>query len=96
MVAEYDDIVPGAADRFIQLMEKEQTIRSNESHSLIMNDRLKIIGSISISLGMIVAAVYCGLNGQPVLAGVIATSGAIAGIARQFFATRMARESAAK
>lgn len=91
MVAEYDDIVPGAADRFIRLMENEQSIRARESSALILNDRLKILGSIGISLTMIVAGAYCGLNGQPVLGLGIATSGAIAGIARQFFLTRVSK-----
>jgi uncharacterized membrane protein len=91
VVEHLESIVSGAGNRLICLVENEQSIRARESRALIMNDRIKILGSISISLLMILAGVFCGLSGQPVLGGVIATSGAIAGIARQFFAARDAK-----
>ena len=78
--AGYESVVPGAADRILKMAETEQNVRKRDNRHMLNNETLKIIGSIVISGGLIVAGVYCGVIGQPWLGGVLGTSGVIAGI----------------
>ena len=72
--------MPVAADRILALSENEQNIRKCENNRFLINDRIKVIGSIVVSLCLIGAGVYCGVIGQPWLGVALGTSGAVAGI----------------
>lgn len=84
----YDRILPGAADRILKLAENEQSIRRGANRGLIINDGARIWGSIFVSLALIASAVYCAFIGQPELAGVLGTTGAVGGIVRAFLNRR--------
>lgn len=79
-MAQYNDTLPGLADRIMKLAENEQGIRRRDNGWVLTNDTLRVLGSILVSLGLIAAGVYCGVIGQPWLGGVLGTSGAVAGI----------------
>ena len=58
----------------------EQAIRKSENNYLLLSERIKVLGSIIVSLCLIGAGVYCGIIGQPWLGVALGTSGAVAGI----------------
>lgn len=76
----YERILPGAANRVFTMAENEQGIRRQENSKVLHNDRIKIIGSVGVSMAMIAAGVYCGTIDQPALGIAIGTSGAVLGI----------------
>lgn len=78
--ARYEEVLPGAADRIMSLAENEQAIRKSENNYLLLSERIKVLGSIIVSLCLIGAGVYCGIIGQPWLGVALGTSGAVAGI----------------
>ncbi|MCA3442503.1 MAG: DUF2335 domain-containing protein [Rhodobacter sp.] len=81
MMAQYNEALPGLADRIMKLAEQEQGIRRRDNGWILSNDTLRVVGSILVSLGLIAAGVYCGVIGEPWLGGVLGTSGAVAGVA---------------
>ncbi|MCA3437006.1 MAG: DUF2335 domain-containing protein, partial [Rhodobacter sp.] len=81
MMAQYNETLPGLADRIMKLAEQEQGIRRRDNGWILSNDTLRVVGSILVSLGLIAAGVYCGVIGEPWLGGVLGTSGAVAGVA---------------
>jgi uncharacterized membrane protein len=81
MMQQYNDTLPGLADRIMKMAENEQGLRRRDNGWILSNDTVRVVGSIAVSLALIVAGVYCGVIGQPWLGGVLGTSGAIAGIA---------------
>lgn len=85
MFREYNQELPGSADRLLQMVEKEQTIRSRNNRHILVNDSFRVGGSIIVSLALIGAGVYCGVIGQPWLGGVLGTSGAISGIIKAYW-----------
>lgn len=84
MFRDYNKELPGSADRLLQMVEKEQNIRSRDNQHILLNDSLRVGGSTLVSLALIGAGVYCGIIGQPWLGGVLGTSGAIGGIIRAY------------
>lgn len=78
----YEDVLPGLADRIVTMAETEQRLRDRDNFLILHNDRIRIVGSLVVSLALVGAGVYCGLIGEPWLGGVLGTSGAVAGILR--------------
>lgn len=66
------------------MAETEQKIRRADNSKILLNDTLKISGAIIVSLGMIGAAVFCAAIGQPVLAGILGTTGVVGATVREF------------
>ena len=82
MFDQYDQVLPGAADRIMKLAENEQGIRKRDNGWLLLNDTLRVLGSVVISFALIAAGVYCGIIGQPQLGMVLGASGAVTGVVR--------------
>ena len=82
MFEHYEQVLPGAANRIIAMAEKEQTLRQRDTGWMLTNDTIRVIASLLVSLLLIAAAVYLGLNGQPWLGGVLGTSGVFAALMR--------------
>ena len=76
----YEEILPGSADRVVQLAENEQQARQRDNRHILGNDSFRIAGSVVVSLALIAAGVFCGYIDQPWLGGVLGTSGTFAGI----------------
>ena len=93
MMRQYEEAMPGMADRIMKLAENEQSIRKRDSAWIMSNDTLRVAGSIVVSLALIGAGVYCGVIGQPWLGGVLGTSGAVAGIASRLLARSESQRS---
>ncbi|EAQ4377968.1 DUF2335 domain-containing protein [Salmonella enterica] len=71
MLKEYNDVIPGLANRLIELTEKEQSHRhSIESDNVKISKRGQIM-SFFVVLIIIFAAILFGLNGNTVLAGIL-------------------------
>ena len=76
-VREYDDIIPGGAERILVMAEKEQSHR-HENESLISKETMKLRGkgqnfALFISLAVLATAIYFGSIGQGTIAAVIVT-----------------------
>ncbi|WP_114349661.1 DUF2335 domain-containing protein [Paracoccus lutimaris] len=80
----YEDVLPGLANRLVNLAEKEQGIRGRDTAHFNWNVTLKVLASVVVSLAMVLGGVYCAAIGQPEVGGVIATSGVIAGVVQSF------------
>ena len=76
-LAEYDEILPGAADRIITMTERQSAHRQElETFAIHAEDRRSWGGLIvggTVALAFLVGAVVLGLKGQPVLAGILGT-----------------------
>ncbi|EFP0252342.1 DUF2335 domain-containing protein [Salmonella enterica] len=71
MLKEYNDVIPGLANRLVELTEKEQSHRHNiESDNVEISRRGQIM-SFVVVLIIIFAAILFGLNGNTVLAGIL-------------------------
>jgi len=84
MLREYDEVLPGMADRIMSMAENEQGIRSRDNRWLIFNDLARILGSIVVSLGLVAGAIYCAFIDQPAVAIALAASGLIPQIIKYF------------
>lgn len=84
MFAQYEEALPGAADRIMKLAENEQEIRRRDNGWILLNDSFRVGGSIIVSLALIGAGVYCGVIDQPELGGALGVSGAVTGVVRYF------------
>jgi uncharacterized membrane protein len=84
MLREYEDILPGTADRIMGMAENEQKIRSRDNKAVIRNDSYRVLGSVGVSVGLVVGAVFCAWIEQPEVAVALAASGAIPQIIRYF------------
>ncbi|HAG0017976.1 TPA: DUF2335 domain-containing protein [Salmonella enterica] len=71
MLKEYDDIIPGLANRLVELTEKEQAHRHRtESDSIKIATRGQVM-AFCVVLIVIVTAILFGLHGNTVLAGIL-------------------------
>jgi uncharacterized membrane protein len=84
MLAQYDDVLPGMADRLLKIVEKEQDIRASGQRHYLFNDSGRVLGSILVSVFLVGGAIYCGVIGQPELGIALAASGAAPQIIRSF------------
>jgi uncharacterized membrane protein len=84
MLADYESILPGTADRVLSMAEKEQEIRSRDNKSIIFNDTLRILGSIFVSVGLVAGAIGCAYLGFPNVAIALAATGAVPQVIRFF------------
>lgn len=77
----YDRVLPGGAERIMQLTEREQTHRHKQEGRLITGEyATRILGQVGalLALAMLVGLVgFCAYIGQPVAAAVITAIGAI-------------------
>lgn len=78
-------VMPDAGERIFVMAEREQAMRASDNTKTLHNDRIKIVGSIFVSFGLIAAGVYCGMIGQPWLGAMLGGSGAISGIVRSIW-----------
>lgn len=76
----YENILPGLANRLVVLAENEQKIRGGDVRHFRWNETFKIGASTVVSLAMIGGGVYCTSIGFPLAGTAIATSGVAAGI----------------
>lgn len=81
---QYNDILPGLADRLVTMAEKEQSIRAGETRHFSWNVTLKVFASVIVSLAMVLGGVYCAIIGEPTVGGIIATSGVISGVVQSY------------
>tara|TARA_R110000868_G_scaffold113679_2_gene304915 strand:- start:1502 stop:2053 length:552 start_codon:yes stop_codon:yes gene_type:complete len=70
----YEDVCKGAADRILAMAEKEQRNRHSSGAKYLHNDRLKVSGSIIVSIALIGAATYSATIGYPLLAALFGVS----------------------
>ena len=84
MLREYENILPGMANRIMSMAEKEQAIRSRDNWWLVFNDFSRISGSVIVSLGLVAGAIYCAIINQPAVAIALAASGLIPQIIKFF------------
>ena len=84
MLRNYNEALPGLADRIVSMVEKEQSIRGRDNFFVLLNDSFRIFGSILVSLGLVGGAVYCAIIGQVELGIALAASGAVPQIVRYF------------
>ena len=86
LLKQFDDVVPGAAERIIKMAEEQEKHRQQLESLVIKNDTLKsLLGTI---FGFIIAAggfgggLYAAFTGQPFFGGSvsIATLGSVVGV----------------
>lgn len=87
MLARYDAVVPGAADRIIKMAENQSAHRI-EIEKTVINTRsrdslLGIVSGLLIGLCSLAASVYAIVNGHSVAGGLMGTTG-IAGLVSVF------------
>lgn len=88
MLQQYEEVLPGMADRIMSMAEREQRIRGRDNGWLVFNDLSRIIGSVVVSLGLVGGAIYCAILDQPAVAIAMAASGLIPQIVRFFNGSR--------
>ena len=72
---EYNQIVPGAALRILEMAEKEQEIRATDTRAFRANERVIIFGAILFGVLLLIVAggaVYMGYTGVAIIFGIIA------------------------
>lgn len=84
MLAEYEKVLPGMADRILGMAENEQGIRGRDNKILLLNDTFRVFGSIFVSISLVVGAVFSGFIGEPTLGIALAGSAVIGQIVKQF------------
>jgi len=77
ILKEYEQILPGIAERMVTIAESEQGIRSKDNTGLRKNDLIFILGSTVISFCLIAAIVFCAYIGQVWVSVVLGLSGLI-------------------
>ena len=75
MLADYEKVLPGAADRIISLAENEQQLRGRDDEQKIRRDHIMIWGSVIVSIAMIVGIVLCAYFGQPFVGSILVVIG---------------------
>ena len=83
MLREYEAILPGCANRFLQLNEKEQLARHTENTKIIHNDRYRIGGAIFVSGALIAASAFAVALGQPQVAIPLGLAGILSPFVKQ-------------
>lgn len=80
-LAEYDRVLPGAAERIFQLAEREQAHRHVQEAKMVRHEYAgRYVGQAGALTALVVgfgAVVYCASIGQPITAAVIGAVGAI-------------------
>ena len=84
MFTKYDQALPGAADRILQMAETEQGIRKRDNGWILFNDGARVWGSILVSLALVGAAMFCAYVNQPWLGAALGGSGVIGVVVRAF------------
>ena len=79
----YGEVLPNAPERILRMAEREQDMRHEGYRASISNDRLRINGSITVSLALIIAAVLVALIGYPWVSLPLGLSGIVAIIIRR-------------
>ncbi len=82
MLMQYEQILPGMADRLVTIAENEQDQRHQIDNEIVNIEKNKVHGSIFISFVMVLAGGYCGYLGEPWLGAALGTTGPLAGVAR--------------
>ncbi len=101
LLAGYDQIVPGAAERIISLAENETSHRHMMEQKALDAEiaglkseagdtRIGQVFGLIIGLTTVIAGTYAATNGAPITGGVIGTSG-VAGLVSAFIVGRKGR-----
>lgn len=82
---EYDTILPGSAERIVTMAEKAQSHNQDMEATIVrasifQSNATMILGFVAL-VALIGLAVYAGMNGNNVLAGLLLASGAFGGAA---------------
>ena len=94
-LAEYDEVVPGAAERIIAMAERQAAHRQKlEEFAIHAEDRRSwgglIVGGI-VAMGFMVGSVILGLNGQPWQGGILGSTTLASIVGTFVFGTRSRR-----
>lgn len=84
ILAQYEECLPGAADRIMTMTENEQKFRHNKNLREERNERLKILLSFVVVAAYICAAVISIINDEPWLGGIILIGGVITALIKYY------------
>jgi len=84
MVKGYEEIVPGSADRFLSMAEREQDRHHQREMAIIKNDTKRIRSSTLIFFAIAGVAVFALWAGHPVAASIIITMEGLPRLIRGF------------
>jgi uncharacterized membrane protein len=82
MLAGYERVLKGSANRLLVCMEKEQEGRLTDNRKRVHTDRIRVFGAIAVALGLIGAAMYATYLDRPEIAIPLGLAGTITGIVR--------------
>lgn len=82
LLKEYEEVLPGCAERVVQMAEREQSARHTDNRKLVHNDRLRAVFAFLVSLALIAAAVFATYLGAPEIAIPLGLAGTLTGIVR--------------
>jgi len=95
--AEYNKILPGAADRIVGMAEKEQQVRADNQKTILANDTRRIKGATALAIflggALFTVAGIVAWKGDPLIAAPVAVAGVLVSILREL---RLWRESRTK
>lgn len=83
---QYDDTLPGAAERLLALLEKEQQTRAAGQAGVIANEKRRINVAAILGVGLLGIIGLAVWLGNPVAAVALGAIGAVAGLGRQLLA----------
>lgn len=87
MYRAYEDVLPGSADRILRMAEQEQMLRRRDNGWILLNDSLRVSGSVLVSLGLIGAAVAATYFGNTPVAVSLGISGIVGALFRELIKT---------
>jgi uncharacterized membrane protein len=82
LLKEYEEALPGCAERLVQMAEREQGSRHVDNRKLVHNDRMRVVFAFLISLALIAAATLAIFFNQPEIAIPLGLAGTLTGIVR--------------
>ena len=65
---EYDQVLPGSAERILSMAEKEQQIRESDTNHFFRNQRWHIISAGFVALGLVVVSGIAAWHGNVAIA----------------------------
>lgn len=82
MLAAYEEILPGSANRIMTCMEKEQDGRITNNRKRVHTERLRVIGAIIVALSLIAVAAYAAYLDRPEIAIPLGLAGTLTGVVK--------------
>lgn len=100
MLASYNEILPGAADRILKMAEDQSKHRQDIEKKVIDNDiltsRLGVVFGFLIAISFLIAAVIGALSGHPVFGGLLGTGGLTGLVSVFIYGTKSKRDEREK